>query len=69
VGEGDFSFSLSLAKSFGSAANIVASSLNSYGISLSLPPLPFSFVFVLLACAARFHDKVSILARGVVRNV
>ncbi|XP_017409308.1 uncharacterized protein LOC108321911 [Vigna angularis] len=30
VGEGDFSFSLSLAKSFGSAANIVASSLNSY---------------------------------------
>ncbi|WVY94448.1 hypothetical protein V8G54_033536 [Vigna mungo] len=30
VGEGDFSFSLSLARSFGSAANIVASSLNSY---------------------------------------
>ncbi|BAT88450.1 hypothetical protein VIGAN_05194800 [Vigna angularis var. angularis] len=30
VGEGDFSFSLSLAKSFGSAANIVASSLNPY---------------------------------------
>ncbi|TKY47074.1 hypothetical protein E2542_SST29129 [Spatholobus suberectus] len=30
VGEGDFSFSLSLAKSFGSAANIVSSSLNSY---------------------------------------
>ncbi|RDX78044.1 Heavy metal-associated isoprenylated plant protein 41, partial [Mucuna pruriens] len=36
VGEGDFSFSLSLAKSFGSAANIVASSLNSYGLSLAL---------------------------------
>ncbi|KAL2332868.1 hypothetical protein Fmac_014081 [Flemingia macrophylla] len=30
VGEGDFSFSLFLAKSFASAANIVASSLNSY---------------------------------------
>ncbi|CAJ1960220.1 unnamed protein product [Sphenostylis stenocarpa] len=30
VGEGDFSFSLSLARSFGSAFNIVASSLNSY---------------------------------------
>ncbi|RZB51065.1 Heavy metal-associated isoprenylated plant protein 41 isoform B [Glycine soja] len=30
VGEGDFSFSLSLAKSFGSASNMVASSLNSY---------------------------------------
>ncbi|KAL8148767.1 heavy metal-associated isoprenylated plant protein 41-like [Apium graveolens] len=30
VGEGDFSFSACLAKSFGSASNIVASSLNSY---------------------------------------
>ncbi|KAF7142093.1 hypothetical protein RHSIM_Rhsim06G0233200 [Rhododendron simsii] len=30
VGEGDFSFSLSLAQSFGSASNIVASSLDSY---------------------------------------
>lgn len=37
VGEGDFSFSLSLAKSFGSASNMVASSLNSYGLSLSYP--------------------------------
>ena len=36
VGEGDFSFSLSLANSFGSASNILASSLNPYGISLSL---------------------------------
>ncbi|KAL4554660.1 hypothetical protein LXL04_037259 [Taraxacum kok-saghyz] len=31
VGEGDFSFALSLAKSFGRASNIVASSLDSYG--------------------------------------
>lgn len=31
VGEGDFSFSLSLAKSFGSASNIVATSLDRYG--------------------------------------
>ncbi|KAG4920668.1 Heavy metal-associated isoprenylated plant protein 41 isoform C [Glycine soja] len=54
VGEGDFSFSLSLAKSFGSASNMVASSLNSYGLSLSL--LPFSFVIVILACAA--HDVI-----------
>ncbi|CAL5202399.1 unnamed protein product [Lathyrus oleraceus] len=30
VGDGDFSFSLSLAKAFGSASNIVASSLDSY---------------------------------------
>lgn len=31
VGEGDFSFSLSLAKAFGSATNILATSLDSYG--------------------------------------
>jgi len=51
VGEGDFSFSCSLATCFGSASNIYASSLDSYGntwftyivrvikvlISLSLP--------------------------------
>ena len=36
VGEGDFSFSLSLANSFGSASNILASSLEPYGIFLSL---------------------------------
>jgi hypothetical protein len=36
VGDGDFSFSLSLAQSFGSASNILASSLDSYGLSLSL---------------------------------
>ena len=36
VGEGDFSFSLSLANSFGSASNILASSLDPYGIFLSL---------------------------------
>ncbi|KAL2495816.1 putative protein-like [Forsythia ovata] len=32
VGEGDFSFSLCLAKAFGSASNIVASSLDSYDV-------------------------------------
>ncbi|XAR67324.1 hypothetical protein NMG60_11002031 [Bertholletia excelsa] len=32
VGEGDFSFCLSLAQSFGSASNIVASSLDSYDV-------------------------------------
>ncbi|KAG6637865.1 hypothetical protein CIPAW_11G207900 [Carya illinoinensis] len=32
VGEGDFSFSLSLARSFGSASNILASSLDSYDV-------------------------------------
>ncbi|XP_027941365.1 uncharacterized protein At4g26485-like [Vigna unguiculata] len=34
VGEGDFSFSLSLAKAFGSASNMVATSLDSKGILL-----------------------------------
>ena len=33
VGDGDFSFSLSLANAFGSASNICASSLDSYGIN------------------------------------
>jgi len=32
VGEGDFSFSLSLAKAFGSASNMVATSLDSKGV-------------------------------------
>ena len=32
VGEGDFSFSLSLAHTFGSASNILASSLDPYGM-------------------------------------
>lgn len=45
VGEGDFSFSLCLAHSFGSASNIVASSLQSYGI-ISIFTL-FSFWIVL----------------------
>jgi len=35
VGDGDFSFSLSLAKAFGSASNIAASSLDTYGCSLN----------------------------------
>jgi len=33
VGEGDFSFSLSLANTFGSASNMVATSLDSKGVS------------------------------------
>lgn len=35
VGEGDFSFSLSIAKAFGSATNITATSLDSRGSSKS----------------------------------
>lgn len=40
VGEGDFSFSLSLANAFGSASNIVATSLDSHG-----HPTFFSLIF------------------------
>jgi 25S rRNA (uracil2634-N3)-methyltransferase len=32
VGDGDFSFSLALATGFGSGANLVATSLDSYGL-------------------------------------
>ncbi|KAK2986951.1 hypothetical protein RJ640_004912 [Escallonia rubra] len=42
VGEGDFSFSLSLALSFGSASNIVATSLDSYGTTTPLIDFKFS---------------------------
>lgn len=47
VGEGDFSFSTCLAQSFGSASNIVASSLDSYGIIISTPFVFFTWVFIL----------------------
>ena len=33
VGDGDFSFSLALATAFGSGANLVATSLDTYGSS------------------------------------
>ena len=63
VGDGDFSFSLCLARSFGSAANIVASSLDFYGLSffpsLSFSPWPFTVVIVFLHFAACFSVKVS----------
>ncbi|XP_050279473.1 uncharacterized protein LOC126720739 isoform X3 [Quercus robur] len=36
VGEGDFSFSLSLARSFGSASNILASSLDPYDVLIKI---------------------------------
>ena len=51
VGEGDFSFSLCLARSFSSASNIVATSLDPYG--LSFPFLVFHFhmyLNVLVTC-------------------
>ena len=37
VGDGDFSFSLALAAGFGSGANIVATSLDCYGLFVFLP--------------------------------
>lgn len=45
VGEGDFSFSMSLAIGFGSANNIYATSLNSYGQFLSSFSLNIALLF------------------------
>jgi hypothetical protein len=42
VGDGDFSFSLALAAGFGSGANIVATSLDCYGVFVFLSSI-FSF--------------------------
>ncbi|KAE9598572.1 hypothetical protein Lalb_Chr15g0082421 [Lupinus albus] len=54
VGEGDFSFSLSLAQSFGSSSNIVASSLDSYvftqGIGLRTLVKKTHILLSLLVC-------------------
>jgi hypothetical protein len=50
VGEGDFSFSLSLAKAFSSATNIAASSLDTYGLFLSL----LSFYIFSISCKESF---------------
>jgi 25S rRNA (uracil2634-N3)-methyltransferase len=36
VGDGDFSFSLALATAFGSGANLVATSLDTYGLSTAI---------------------------------
>lgn len=49
VAEGDFSFSLSLAMAFGSATNILASSLDSYGRT---PSLSLSLIDFLLQIRA-----------------
>ena len=47
VGEGDFSFSLCLANAFGSASNIVATSLDSHGhFSYSLSNLLSTFIYI-----------------------
>lgn len=47
VGEGDFSFSLCLAKAFGSASNLVTTSLDNYGKESS-PFLPTHIACFLL---------------------
>lgn len=51
VGEGDFSFSLCLGLTFGSATNIVATTLDSYGISFH----HFLFFFRLLSPVSLFN--------------
>lgn len=46
VGDGDFSFSLALATAFGSGDNLVATSLDTIGSTLSVLPLCFSSIMV-----------------------
>jgi 25S rRNA (uracil2634-N3)-methyltransferase len=46
VGDGDFSFSLALATAFGSGDNLVATSLDTIGSTLSVFPLCFSSIMV-----------------------
>ena len=59
VGEGDFSFSTCLAQAFGSASNIVASSLDSYGIFIILlHPLDLLFTWVFLFCSSSIFTFV-----------
>jgi 25S rRNA (uracil2634-N3)-methyltransferase len=51
VGEGDFSFSWCLARSFGSGSKIVASSLDSYGnLSVDRSMLFYAFVTYIGYC-------------------
>ena len=55
VGDGDFSFSLSLARSFGSASNIVATSLDPYGNNLYIYIYVYVCVYIYsYFCACRF---------------
>lgn len=46
VGDGDFSFAVCLAEAFGSATNVVATSLYSEGNSISPVSTYFSVIFV-----------------------
>lgn len=48
VGEGDFSFSLCLARAFGSAHNMVATSLDTLGTFLFVFFSPALFIFIFL---------------------
>ncbi|CAL9046768.1 unnamed protein product [Musa banksii] len=57
VGEGDFSFSLALANAFGSADNLVATSLDSYGL-----PFPSSSP-VLFLLVSHVHPNVLVVSR------
>lgn len=44
-GEGDFSFSLSLAKGFGKGSSIIATSLDTHGIIMS-----FEYIYNVFSC-------------------
>jgi hypothetical protein len=66
VGDGDFSFSLALAAAFGSGENLVATSLDSYGLMIP-SPLSLAACYYMTRCALRVDanlDDVDILCLG-----
>jgi hypothetical protein len=69
VGDGDFSFSLALAAAFGSGENLVATSLDSYGLMIS-SPLSLAACYYMTRCALCVDanntslDDVDILCLG-----
>lgn len=59
VGEGDFSFSLCLATHFGSARNMVATSLDSQGTSIGFLLLLLLLLFCLKFRCLYYHGSIN----------
>lgn len=57
VGEGDFSFSLSLGRAFGSASNITTSSLDSRGTKNSIHLINFVTLIIELGLLMSYYYK------------
>ncbi|CAD6224497.1 unnamed protein product [Miscanthus lutarioriparius] len=70
VGDGDFSFSLALATAFGSGANLVATSLDTYCCLPSfLWPFFFFFAFWVVTHFYRIHGALTIKYRNAGSNI